>query len=78
VSIARYSGKTNLSKDITSKDMPQIAKNLNTIVFKTVIRESIAVREAQALRKSLYDHAPNSTTAEDYMQLVSELVKLEV
>lgn len=67
-----YNGRTTLAKDIAA-DMPAIAAGMGTVVLDTRIRISIAAKEAQALRKSLFDHAPKCTTAQDYMQLVSEL-----
>lgn len=72
--LTQYNGRTNLAKDITS-DMPDIAKALGTQVFNTPIRISVAAKEAQVMRTSLYEHAPNSTTAQDYMQLVEELLE---
>ena len=72
--LTRYNGRTNLSKEV-AEGMPQIADQLNTIVFDTQIRESVATKEAQALRKSLYSHAASSTTAKDYLAFVDELIK---
>ena len=70
--LVKYNNRTLLSREV-SEGLPQIAEILNTIVYKTTIRESIAVREAQALRTSIFDHAPKSTTAQDYMALINEL-----
>lgn len=72
--LTRYNGRTNLSKEV-AEGMPQIADQLDTIVFDTQIRESVATKEAQALRKSLYFHAASSTTAKDYLAFVDELIK---
>ncbi|NCB31415.1 MAG: ParA family protein [Clostridia bacterium] len=74
VLLTQYNGRTNLSKDITA-DLPNIAQGMQTVVFDTRIRLSVAAKEAQALQRSLFDHAPNSTTAQDYMQLVNELLE---
>mgnify|MGYP000850251493 CR=1 FL=1 len=72
--LTQYNGRTNLAKDITS-DMPGIAAALGTEVFNTPIRISVAAKEAQVMQTSLFEHAPNSTTAQDYMQLVDELLE---
>jgi chromosome partitioning protein len=37
--------------------------------YLMAIRPGIAIREAQALQKSIYDYAPNSNPAQDYLQL---------
>lgn len=72
--IIKYENRTNLSKD-TFAELPNIAKKLNTTVFDTKIRESVSAREAQALRDSLFIHAPNSTPAIDYMAFIDELLE---
>ena len=42
-------------------------------VYKTVIREAVAVREAQTQRMSIFDYAPKSKPAKDYLQLIKEI-----
>lgn len=72
--LTRYDSRTNISKEV-SASMPAIADQLNTVVFETRIRESVATKEAQALRTSLYSHAPSSTTARDYLSFVDEIIE---
>lgn len=43
--------------------------------FLLAIRPGIAVREAQAVQRSLYDYAPKSKPAQDYMQLYKIITK---
>lgn len=43
-------------------------------VAPTPIRESVAVREAQLLGRSLFDHAPESNAANDYGAAFSEIL----
>jgi chromosome partitioning protein len=52
-----------------------VAKNLNTTIYKTKIRECTAIKEAIALHKSIYDHAPRSNGALDYIDFVKELLQ---
>lgn len=73
--LSKYNGRTNLSRDVLD-GMPLIAENMNTVIFNTKIRESTAAKEAQAMRKSLYDHAPGSTTALDYLSFIDELIPM--
>lgn len=75
--LVRHNIRTNLSKDVTNS-LPQIAQGLDTKLFETYIRDSVAVKEAQALRKTLFEHAPKSTTAEDYKRFVDELIEERV
>ena len=44
-------------------------------VFRTVIRANAAIAEAQALKTSIFDYAPDSNGAVDYGALVDELLE---
>ena len=43
------------------------------IPFLAAIREAVAIREAQTLQRDLYEYAPNSKPAQDYLQLLDTL-----
>ena len=47
----------------------QLADKLGTKLFKTTIREAIAVKEAQISQQSLFDYAPKAKVTEDYRAL---------
>ena len=72
--LCQYNQRTNLSKDARNV-LEGIAKQLDTKVFDTSIRKSTKTQEAQAMRVSLFDYAPNSTTAQDYISFTEELLK---
>lgn len=74
--VTKYNGRTVLARDI-NEDLPSIAEMLGTKVFDSKIRESIAVREAQAARLVLFEYAPSSTTAQDYTAFTDEFVRTE-
>ncbi len=72
--LIKYAERVNLCREI--KDgLPQVAEILNTKIFNTMIRESVSCRESQSARQSIYEYAPSSTTAKDYMSLCEELVR---
>lgn len=71
--LTRHSSRAILSRDLTEM-ITETAAQLNTIVYKTVIRECIALREAQASRQDIYDYAPRSNAAIDYTALVKEIL----
>jgi chromosome partitioning protein len=73
--IIKYKGRQNLTKDIEDNLLPEYAKQMNTKVFKTRIRESVKCQEAQTMRTSVFDYAPNCTTAIDYNTLIDEILK---
>lgn len=73
--LIKYSNRTVLNRDI--KDMiADYAKQMNTIVFNTTIREGIAVAEAQTVREPLTDYAKNSKPNIDYKAFTTELLQM--
>ncbi len=44
------------------------------LVFKTVIRDNVALAEAPASGKTIFEYAPKSSGAEDYMALAEEVI----
>ncbi len=70
--ITRYNGRAVLSKDMRD-NLEAIAAQLHTKVFKKPIRECISIKEAQAAQQSIFEYAPRSNAAMDYMALIDEL-----
>lgn len=70
----KYKGRQNLTADIEKNTLPEYAKEMNSKVFKTAIRESVKCQEAQTLGMRLSEYAPKSTTAEDYETLCKEIM----
>lgn len=71
--LTRYSQRAILSREMAEL-AGQVAKKLETKVFKASIREAVAVKEAQINRKSLFEYAPKEKVTEDYMQFVEEIM----
>lgn len=74
--LIKYSERLNICRDI-SEDLPKVAEMMNTKVFDAKIRESVSCRESQSARQSIYEYAPNCTTAQDYLNLCEEILKGE-
>ncbi len=70
--ICRYR-KTILANDMI-ENFKDVAKHLHTKVFDAVIRESVAISEAEVFRKSIFEYAPRSAGAEDYSRLTGEVM----
>lgn len=68
----KYSTRTVLARD-TMEAMKEKCKDMNVNVLNTTIREAVAVREAQTMQKSLYEYAPNSNPAQDFIKLLEEV-----
>lgn len=74
--LTRYN-KRSVFRSSIAELLEQQAEALNTRVYKTYIREGVAIPEAHALRKSLFDYAPRSNAAQDYKHLIEEILTYE-
>ena len=72
--LVRYSGRSNLERE-TRENIEASAKQMNTKLFKTVIRECVKTKEAQEQKKLLIDYAPKCNTCLDYIDFSQELLK---
>ena len=70
--LTRYSGRTVLARDIKDTIADKCAE-LGIPLLNTVIRDGVAVREAQTTQESLFTYAPNSNPARDYLQFFEEI-----
>ena len=53
------------------------AQKLGTQVFKTKIRECVAIREAQAQQKDIFTYAPKSNAVKDLNNLLCVILEGE-
>lgn len=66
--------RTNLGKNYIEQ-YNDAAKAIKTKLFKAMIHNSVAISESQDYGRTIYKHAPRSTVAKDYMDLVTEYMK---
>lgn len=71
--LIKYAERFKLCKEIVM-GLPKVAESMNTKVFETKIRESVACKESQSARQSIFEYEPTSTTAKDYMRLCEEII----
>lgn len=69
----RYSSRSAFRREIVDL-AEELAKNIGTKIFKSSVREAVAIGKAQAARMSIYDYEPNSKVAADYTAFVNELI----
>jgi chromosome partitioning protein len=74
IALTRYSRRALLSQEV-ARVIEDTAKKLNTKVYAAPIRESVAVREAQAARVDIFSHSPRSGAAADFAALTDEILK---
>lgn len=72
--LTKYNTRTILSRDLTEA-IKLTANDFNTKVYKSTIREGIAIREAQTLQKDIFTYSSSSNPGLDYMNLVEEFLK---
>lgn len=69
-----YDGRRKLHKEASSA----VAEQLPEATFHTKIRNSVAIAEAPAFHKSIFDYRPSSHGAIDFGALVAEIIDMEV
>jgi len=74
VVLTRHNGRSILSRDMASTAQ-SIAEQMGTFLYCTVIREAVALKEAQVRQQSIYMYAPKSNAAMDYMAFTEEYVE---
>lgn len=72
--ISDWDGRPALNKQIAQL-METRAQSVPTRVYSTKIRHGIALKEAQAACVNLFDYAPKSNPAQDYMTLAKEVAE---
>ena len=72
--LTKYNKRTVLSREIKGT-AELIAKQLNTDIFNSTIRSSVAIMEAQTNQQDIYNYSPKNGAAKDYMDLVEELIE---
>lgn len=72
--LTKYNKRTILSREIKGT-AELIAEQLNTDIFNSTIRSSVAIMEAQTNQQDIYNYAPKNAATQDYMELVEELIE---
>lgn len=68
-----YDNRRTINRDV----MEYLRQTFGAAVFETVIRSNVALAEAPAAGKTIFEHAPASHGAADYMALCQEIVNRE-
>lgn len=70
--LTKHKPRQRLATDLQDAIEKQ-AEAMGTKVFQTYVREGVAVKQAQAMKQSIFDYAPRSNPAADYMALCEEI-----
>jgi len=74
--LTRYTHRAILSRDL-KEAIEKKSTDIGTKLYGTIIREGIAIREAQTSLQSIFSHAPMSNAAIDYGNFVNEYLNDE-
>jgi chromosome partitioning protein len=66
-----YDARKVLNRDVVET----IKKYFGELVFKTMIRDNVALAEAPSQRKDIFAYSPQSPGAEDYLELCKEIIE---
>ena len=66
--------RTVLRRNMT-ESAANIATKIGTFIYGTAIRECVALEEAQRLKQTIYEYAPESNAADDYTAFVNEFIE---
>ncbi len=66
-----YDARKVLNRDVVAT----IQKHFGDKVFKTYIRDTVALAEAPASRKDIFEYSRNSNGAQDYLDLCKEILE---
>lgn len=72
--LTRHNERTILNRDM-GEMIEDTAKQLDTSIYDTFIREGVAVREAQVKQMDIFNYAKKSNPAIDYMNFVYEVIE---
>lgn len=72
--LTRHNPRTRFSREIKGT-LEMISADFGIPVFETFIRESVALREAQSLQRSILEYAPKCNAVIDYMNLTQEILE---
>lgn len=72
--ITNHNPRTVLAKDMVDT-IRSIADQLDTKVFKSAIRQTVSLQEAQTQQTDIYSYAPKGTATADYTAFINELLE---
>lgn len=74
--LTRFAPRTTLANEIRGT-AEMISSELDIPLFRTCIRSSVVVTEAQALQRNLMEHSPRNIATKDYLSLADEILYRE-
>ena len=70
--LTKFDNRSTLTRQM--QQTITVKANALNIKFLGCVRTAIAVKEAAALQKSIYEYAPKSKPAQDYLEILEQLI----
>jgi chromosome partitioning protein len=67
----RYDRREKVSAEVLNA----LKQRFNTLLFETVVRVNVRLKEAPSYRQSIYEYDPVCPGAKDHLALANELIK---
>jgi chromosome partitioning protein len=74
--LVKFGGRLKTEQAVL-EGLDEYAGMFGTKVFDAKIRQANAVQKAQLARQGIFEYAPDCTAAEDYMELIEEILREE-
>ncbi|MDL2295074.1 AAA family ATPase [Ruminococcaceae bacterium OttesenSCG-928-D13] len=74
--LTRFMPRTTLANEVRGT-AEMISSELEIPLFRTCIRNSVSVSEAQALQRNIMEYSPRNIAIKDYLALADELLRQE-
>lgn len=66
--------RTSLTSTL-KESIAEIAKEMNTTIFKSTIRQGVAIRESQLLQSDIFSESPKAAVTQDYNDFITECIE---
>ena len=73
--LTKHNNRAVIRRDLEEVLRTKTAPEMGTKVYKTTIREGVAIQEAQYMKESIFKYAPKSKPAQDYTAFIKEFIK---
>lgn len=72
--LTKYSPRAIINRQL-KESLQEVAKQLQTKVYNTAIREAVAIKEVQFLQSNIFTEYPNANVTQDYTAFIKEFLK---
>lgn len=72
--LTKFNARAVINRELR-ETMWQVARNLDTFLFTTAIREAVAIKEVQFLQGDIFKEYPRANITRDYINFINEFLE---